>query len=79
MGRGITLLNFFSMGTVGIMQFLTGAVATAATAPGKPAQAYSALFAFYALTLAAAVVIYLFSQDAPPERAGSATADPRRH
>ncbi|HVW57915.1 MAG TPA: MFS transporter [Rhizobiaceae bacterium] len=79
MGRGITLLNFFSMGTVGIMQFLTGAVATAATASGKPAQAYSALFAFYALTLAAAVVIYLFSQDAPPERGGSATADPRRH
>jgi MFS family permease len=67
MGRGITLLNFFSMGTVGVMQFLTGAVATAATVPGKPAVAYSALFGFYALMLGMAVVIYLFSRDARPE------------
>jgi hypothetical protein len=67
MGRGITLLNFFSMGTVGIMQFLTGAVATAATVPGKPVVAYSALFGFYALMLGIAVVIYFFSQDARPE------------
>jgi nitrate/nitrite transporter NarK len=67
MGRGITLLNFFSMGTVGIMQFLTGAVATTASVPGKPAMAYSALFGFYALMLGIAVVIYLFSQDARPE------------
>lgn len=66
-GRGMTLLNFFSMGTVGVMQFLTGAVATAATVPGKPAVAYSALFGFYALMLGAAVVIYLFSRDARPE------------
>jgi sugar phosphate permease len=66
-GRGMTLLNFFSMGTVGVMQFLTGAVATAATVPGKPAVAYSALFGFYALMLGAAVFIYLFSRDARPE------------
>jgi MFS family permease len=67
-GRGMALLNFFSMGTVGVMQFLTGAVATAATVPGKPIVAYSALFGFYALTLGIAIVIYLFSQDARPER-----------
>jgi predicted MFS family arabinose efflux permease len=66
-GRGMALLNFFSMGTVGVMQFLTGAVATAATVPGKPVFAYSALFGFYALTLGIAVIIYLFSQDARPE------------
>ncbi len=66
-GRGMALLNFFSMGTVGVMQFLTGAVATAATVPGKPVVAYSALFGFYALTLGIAVIIYLFSQDARPE------------
>ena len=66
-GRGMALLNFFSMGTVGVMQFLTGAVATAATVPGKPVVAYSALFGFYALTLGIAVAIYLFSRDARPE------------
>jgi MFS family permease len=66
-GRGMTLLNFFSMGTVGVMQFLTGAVATAFTVPGKPVVAYSALFGFYALMLGAAVFIYLFSRDARPE------------
>jgi MFS family permease len=66
-GRGMALLNFFAMGTVGVMQFLTGAVATAATVPGKPAVAYSALFGFYALMLGITVIIYLFSQDARPE------------
>jgi MFS family permease len=78
MGRGITLLNFFSMGTVGIMQFLTGAVATAATVPGKPVMAYSALFGFYALMLGLAVVIYLFSQDARPEGMAPGTLRPGR-
>ena len=78
-GRGMALLNFFSMGTVGVMQFLTGAVATAATVPGKPVAAYSALFGFYALTLGVAVLIYLFSQDARPERAEAKGARrPRR-
>ena len=67
-GRGITLLNFFSIGTVGIVQFLTGAVVTAATKPGEPAAAYTALFTFYAVTLASAVLVYLFAKDAKPER-----------
>ena len=40
---------------------------TAATVPGKPAVAYSALFGFYALMLGITVIIYLFSQDARPE------------
>jgi MFS family permease len=79
MGRGITLLNFFSMGTVGIMQFLTGAVATAATVPGKPVAAYAALFGFYALMLGIAVVAYLFSQDARPEGMEPRKVQPGRH
>ena len=76
-GRGMALLNFFSMGTVGVMQFLTGAVATAATVPGKPVVAYSALFGFYALTLGIAVIIYLFSQDARPEGIEKRSGRPR--
>ncbi|TWG95501.1 sugar phosphate permease [Mesorhizobium sp. J18] len=67
-GRGITLLNFFSIGMVGIVQFLTGVVVTAATRPEEPAAAYAALFTFYVVMLAAAVLVYLFARDARPER-----------
>ena len=65
-GRGITLLNFFSIGAVGIMQFASGPVVAAATVPGEPTAAYSALFGFYAVALAAALVIYLWARDAKP-------------
>ena len=65
-GRGITLLNFFSIGTVGLMQFGSGAVVASATVPGEPAVAYSALFSFYAVTLGLALFIYLWARDAKP-------------
>lgn len=66
-GRGVTLMNFFSIGGVGLMQFATGAVVTASTVPGEPAAAYSVLFAFYAVMLGLALAIYVFSRDAKPE------------
>lgn len=65
-GRGVTLMNFFSIGGVGVMQFLTGAVVTGSTVAGDPAAAYQALFAFYALMLALSVVAYLWARDAKP-------------
>ncbi len=65
-GRGITLLNFFSIGTVGLMQFGSGAVVSSATVPGEPEAAYSALFFFYAAMLGLALLIYLWSRDAKP-------------
>lgn len=65
-GRGMTLLNFFSIGGVGVMQFVTGAVVTANTDPANPVAEYQALFGFYALMLAIALVIYLFGRDAKP-------------
>jgi sugar phosphate permease len=68
MGRGVTLMNFFSIGGVGVMQFATGGVVSATTTPGDPPAAYVALFSFYAVLLAASLIIYLFSRDAPPER-----------
>lgn len=68
-GRGMTLLNFFSIGGAGLMQFATGGVVTAATVPAEPTAAYSVLFAFYAGTLATTVLIYLFSRDVRPEPA----------
>lgn len=66
-GRGVTMLNFFSIGTVGLTQFATGAVVTANTVPGEPAAAYEALFWFYAAALAFAIIVYLFARDAKPE------------
>ena len=65
-GRGVTLMNFFSIGGVGAMQFATGGVVSATFVPSAPVTAYVALFAFYALLLAVALVIYLFSRDAKP-------------
>ncbi|GLS28556.1 Sugar phosphate permease [Mesorhizobium albiziae] len=67
-GRGVTLMNFFTIGGVGAMQFATGAVVTANAVPGEPAAAYTALFTFYAVMLGIALAIYLFSRDAKPER-----------
>ncbi|MDQ6432950.1 MFS transporter [Mesorhizobium sp. LHD-90] len=67
LGRGVTLMNFFSIGGAGVMQFATGAVVTRSIVPGEPAAAYAALFLFIALALGAALVIYLFSRDAKPD------------
>ncbi|MGR3617772.1 MAG: MFS transporter [Paracoccaceae bacterium] len=61
-GRGVTLLNLFGIGGVGLMQFITGRMHSAtiesdATAP------YVAIFGFFAVALALGSVIYLFSRD----------------
>jgi predicted MFS family arabinose efflux permease len=63
-GRGVTMMNFFNIMGVGIMQFLTGALVTAFTDPAEPQAAYQALFGFYAVLLIAALAIFAFSQDA---------------
>lgn len=68
-GRGVTLMNFFSIGGVGVMQFITGPLVTAATVPGDPAAAYQTLWFFYAACLGATVLIYLASRDAKPAKA----------
>lgn len=68
-GRGVTLMNFFSIGGVGAMQFATGAVVTASTVPGEPTAAYRTLFLFYAAMLVVALVAYLAAKDAKPAAA----------
>ena len=73
-GRGVTLLNFFPIGGVGVMQFITGGVVTAAADPGDPVASYTALYLFYAVTLAGAILIYLWSRDAKPEAVAKETA-----
>lgn len=67
-GRGVTLMNFFTIGGVGLMQFAAGGVVTASLAPDAPERAYVMLFAFYAAMLALALLIYLFARDARPEK-----------
>lgn len=67
-GRGITLLNFISISTVGLTQFVSGAVVEANTVPGNPGAAYSPLFWFYAAMVGFSLLIYLWSRDARPER-----------
>ncbi|MGB3387888.1 MAG: MFS transporter [Pseudaminobacter sp.] len=67
-GRGVTLMNFFSVGGVGMMQFATGTVVTANLAPNAENAAYGALFTFYAVALGISLLIYLFAHDAKPHR-----------
>lgn len=61
-GRGVTLMNLFGIGGVGVMQFASGRVHQAysggvATAP------YVAIFLFIAVALLIGSLIYLFSRD----------------
>jgi MFS family permease len=65
-GRGVTLLNLFGLGAVGIAQLATGWLhddlsgmlpRVAAAVP------YQGIFAFFAVALAIGLVVYLFSQD----------------
>lgn len=69
-GRGVTLMNFFSIGGVGLMQFLTGSVVAGFTLPDDPAAAYRALFLLYTLSVCAALGFYSFARDAKPSRQG---------
>lgn len=61
-GRGVTLLNLFGLGAVGLAQVATGRI-HAATAATDPAAPYAVLFLFYAVALAAGLLVYLFSRD----------------
>ena len=63
-GRGVTLLNLFGIGAVGIAQVVTGRLhAALAVGDGGAVAAYQGLFAFFAVMLAAGLVVYAFSQD----------------
>ena len=65
-GRGVTLLNLFVMGGVGVAQWLTGEVVQISRDAAGPTEAYQLLFALYAGLMAAALAVYLFSRDARP-------------
>ncbi|MCP1199415.1 MFS transporter [Notoacmeibacter sp. MSK16QG-6] len=61
-GRGVTLINFFSIGGAGLLQWLSGGIA--ATVPSD--SRYEAVFVFYAIVLASGLFLYLFARDARP-------------
>lgn len=66
LGRGVTLINFFSIGGAALMQLASGGVLTASLDPADPVGGYRMLFGFYALAVAVPLAIYLFSRDARP-------------
>jgi sugar phosphate permease len=62
LGRGVTLLNLFSVGGAGVLQMISARVHAAA--PASPAESqYAAIFLFFGLTLLAGLAIYAFSRD----------------
>lgn len=61
-GRGVTLLNLFGIGGVGVAQFASGPLHSAASVNGVLA-GYTAIFLLFAVSLLAGLVIYLFSRD----------------
>jgi nitrate/nitrite transporter NarK len=61
-GRGVTLINLFGIGAVGLMQIATGWVhASVTTSP--PQTPYETLFLFYAALTTVGLIVYLMSQD----------------
>ncbi|MFW8633467.1 MFS transporter [Cribrihabitans pelagius] len=62
-GRGVTLLNFFGIGGVGLMQFATGRLHAGLSDGPAPASPYTGIFAFFFATLALGCALYLFSRD----------------
>jgi MFS family permease len=61
-GRGVTLLNLFGIGGVGIMQFASGRLHSS-LAVSDPSLAYQTLFILFGALLVAGLAVYLFSQD----------------
>ncbi|KIC49901.1 MFS transporter [Tateyamaria sp. ANG-S1] len=62
-GRGVTLMNLFGIGGVGVMQTISGRIHTATTG-SDPTAPYIAIFGFFAIALAIGVAIYALSRDA---------------
>ncbi len=62
LGRGVTMLNMFSIGGVGVFQVISRRVYEAA--PAEPTSApYAALFLFFGLLVLVGCLIYAFSKD----------------
>ena len=59
-GRGVTLMNLFSIGGAGLAQVYTGHLNATATSPEA---GYVAIFGFFALAMVFGLLIYAFAED----------------
>ena len=64
-GRGVTLLNMFSIAGVAVMQFGSRPVYQALSATRTPAEVYSGVFLFFAIPLAIGFALYFLTPEAP--------------
>ncbi|WP_323021325.1 MFS transporter [Pararhodobacter sp.] len=62
LGRGVTLMNLFGIGGVGVFQTLSGSLHRA-VAPVPPEAPFQAIFLMFGLLLLAGAALYAFSQD----------------
>lgn len=64
LGRGVTFLNMFSIGGVGILQFASRPVYGHAAAAYPPAQAFAMLWLFFLIPLAIGFALYFLTPEA---------------
>ncbi|MEL7274760.1 MAG: MFS transporter [Pseudomonadota bacterium] len=69
-GRGVTLINFFNMGGVGVMQWVTAGVYKSTQSQSDPLAGFQTVLMTYAVLFTAALAVYLLSKDAPPQAKG---------
>ena len=62
-GRGVTLINLFGIGSAGVMQLVTGRIHAAFVSDPVTTAPFAALFLFYAVLIAVGLAVYLLSQD----------------
>lgn len=63
-GRGVTLMNLFGIGGVGLMQMISGRMhATLSVGAATPAEPYHAIFLFLGVLVIIGLAIYAFCQD----------------
>lgn len=62
-GRGVTMLNLFSIGGVGLLQFASGRLYAVSLGAAGGDLAYISVFGLFAICLAVGLVVYLFSRD----------------
>ncbi len=62
-GRGVTLMNLFGIGGVGVMQFASAPFFTVLSGTMTPAAAYGALFGVFGIAVLIGCAIYVFSED----------------
>lgn len=63
-GRGVTFMNMFSIGGVGIMQFASRPIYEAASTAYPPPQAFAMLWLFFLIPLAIGFALYFLTPEA---------------